>query len=110
MDRKKKILQAIIKHFIHTAEPVGSETILVSYRFNVSPATIRNDMATLEKEGLIFQPHHSAGRIPTDLGYRLFIDEMADYDSARAKAIALLKETRQQYNLQKIKNKQPIIL
>lgn len=105
MDRKKKILHAIIKHFIRTAEPVGSETILVSYRFNVSPATIRNDMASLEKEGFIFQPHTSAGRIPTDLGYRVFIDEMADYEKAREKAISVLKETRVHYQLQKVKNK-----
>lgn len=105
MDRRQEVLKAIVKHFISTAEPVGSETILVSYKFSVSPATIRNDMAQLEKEGLIFQPHTSAGRIPTDLGYRLFIDEMADYDLARKQAVQVLKQVRQSYTMQKVKEK-----
>lgn len=65
-ERKKQVLKAIINHFVDTAEPVGSKTILVSYKFKVSPATIRNDMAQLEKAGYISQPHTSAGRIPTD--------------------------------------------
>lgn len=105
MDRKQQVLKAIIQHFISTAEPVGSETILISYRFNVSPATIRNDMALLEKEGLIFQPHTSAGRIPTDQGYRLFIDEMADFETARKQAITTLKQIKRRYEFEKIKEK-----
>lgn len=105
MDRRQEVLKAIIKHFINTAEPVGSETIIVSYKFSVSPATIRNDMAALEKEGYIYQPHTSAGRIPTDLGYRLFIDEMADFEAARKQALTVLKEVRKQYQLQKVKEK-----
>ena len=70
MDRRLSILNAIIREFIETAEPVGSQTIMMSYHFSVSPATIRNEMAELENEGLICQPHTSAGRIPTDTGYR----------------------------------------
>lgn len=107
MSRKQEVLKAIVKHFIQTAEPVGSQTILVSYKFTVSPATIRNDMATLEKEGLIFQPHTSAGRIPTDLGYRQFIDEieMDDYEEEKKKAIQTLKQIRQSYAVEKVKNK-----
>lgn len=105
MDRKQEVLKAIVKHFIQTAEPVGSQTILVSYKFTVSPATIRNDMATLEKEGLIFQPHTSAGRIPTDLGYRQFIDDMDDYEEEKQKAIQTLKQIRQSYTVEKVKNK-----
>ena len=105
MDRKQKVLKAIVKHFINTAEPVGSQTILVSYKFTVSPATIRNDMASLEKEGLIYQPHTSAGRIPTDHGYRVFIDEMADYEAARQKAIQTLTKIKATYNVEKVKNK-----
>lgn len=105
MDRKQEVLKAIIKHFIDTAEPVGSETIIVSYKFNVSPATIRNDMASLEKEGYIYQPHTSAGRIPTDLGYRLYVDEMADFELARKQAMHLLKEVRTQYAEEKAKEK-----
>jgi transcriptional regulator of heat shock response len=105
MDRKQKVLKAIVKHFINTAEPVGSQTILVSYKFTVSPATIRNDMASLEKEGLIFQPHTSAGRVPTDHGYRVFIDEMADYEEARKKAVQVLTKVRETYKVEKVKNK-----
>lgn len=105
MDRKNKVLKAIVKHFIDTAEPVGSNTILVSYQFSVSPATIRNDMATLEKEGLIYQPHTSAGRVPTDQGYRVYIDEMADYEAARQQAIQVLTKVQEQYKVEKVKNR-----
>lgn len=104
-ERKKRVLQAIIKHFIQTAEPVGSETILVSYRFHVSPATIRNDMKSLEIEGFIIQPHTSAGRIPTDKGYRLFVDEMADYDLARQEVVQYLNEVKEQHNIEKVREK-----
>lgn len=104
-DRKRKILKAIISHFIQTAEPVGSNTILISYQFHVSPATIRNDMMTLEHEGYIYQPHTSAGRIPTDKGYRLFVDEMADYKKARLEAQKALKEIRQQYQVERVRER-----
>lgn len=104
-ERKKRVLQAIIKHFIETAEPVGSNTIIVSYQFHVSPATIRNDMMSLECEGFIFQPHTSAGRIPTDKGYRLFVDEMADYKKARQQAIQTLQTIRGQYKAEKVREK-----
>lgn len=104
-DRKRLVLQAIIKHFVETAEPVGSQTILVSYNFHVSPATIRNDMMTLEKEGYILQPHTSAGRIPTDKGYRLYVDEMADYKTARLQALKDLKIIKDEYNVEKIREK-----
>ncbi|MEK7672580.1 MAG: DeoR family transcriptional regulator [Patescibacteria group bacterium] len=104
-DRKKQVLQAIIKHFIETAQPVGSQTILVSYRFHVSPATIRNDMVSLEEEGYIFQPHTSAGRIPTDKAYRLFVDEMADYGKAREEALQTLKVAQIQHKVQKVREK-----
>ncbi len=105
MDRKHEVLRAIVKHFINTAEPVGSETIIVSYKFSVSPATIRNDMATLEKEGFIYQPYTSAGRIPTDMGYRLYVDEMADFEAARKHALTVLKNMREQYKVEKAKEK-----
>jgi len=104
-ERKKKVLQAIVKHFIETAEPVGSNTILVSYKFHVSPATIRNDMMQLEKSGYIFQPHTSAGRIPTHKGYRLFVDEMADFQKARKEATKALAEIRAEYAAAKVKEK-----
>jgi transcriptional regulator of heat shock response len=84
--RKEKILSAIVNHFINTAEPVGSKTVLVKYQLSVSPATIRNDMAFLENEGLIFQPHTSSGRVPTNAGYRMYIDKLADYKKAEKMA------------------------
>jgi len=105
MARKEEILKAIIKHFITTAEPVGSKTILVSYKFDVSPATIRNDMASLEKEGLIFQPHTSAGRIPTDLGYRTFINDLTDFEEEKKNAIKTLNKIKHEYKAQKARNK-----
>jgi len=75
-ERKKKILEAIIRDYLHTAEPVGSRTIWRSYMPELSPATIRNEMADLEASGFITQPHTSAGRIPTDLGYRYYVDHL----------------------------------
>ncbi|MBQ9096856.1 MAG: heat-inducible transcription repressor HrcA [Clostridia bacterium] len=73
-DRKRKILQAIIHDYIETAEPVGSRTICKNHISDLSPATIRNEMADLEEMGYLEQPHTSAGRIPSDLGYRVFVD------------------------------------
>ncbi|MFH1218455.1 MAG: DeoR family transcriptional regulator [Candidatus Peregrinibacteria bacterium] len=102
-ERRKKVLQAIVRHFIETAEPVGSNTVLISYQFHVSPATIRNDMMTLEKEGYISQPHTSAGRIPTTKGYRLFVDEMADYKKARLEAQKTLTILYQKHKIQKVR-------
>lgn len=74
-ERKIKILQAIIQDYIETAEPVGSRTLSKKYDLGVSPATIRNEMADLEELGFIIQPHTSAGRIPSDKGYRLYVDQ-----------------------------------
>ena len=75
-DRKMKILQAIIKNYLETGEPVGSRTISKYTDLNLSSATIRNEMSDLEELGLIVQPHTSAGRIPSDAGYRLYVDNM----------------------------------
>ncbi|MBU1992357.1 MAG: DeoR family transcriptional regulator [Patescibacteria group bacterium] len=105
MDRRDEVLKAIVKHFIQTAEPVGSQTILVSYKFSVSPATIRNDMASLENEGMIFQPHTSSGRVPTDMGYRRYVNEMLDYNQARKEAQKALAKVTQRYEIDKIKEK-----
>ncbi len=75
-ERKKKILQAVIRNYLETGEPVGSRTISKYTDLNLSSATIRNEMADLEEMGYIFQPHTSAGRIPSDKGYRLYVDAM----------------------------------
>lgn len=75
-ERKMKILKAIIRDYLETGEPVGSRTISKFYELNLSSATIRNEMSDLEELGYIIQPHTSAGRIPTDKGYRLYVDDM----------------------------------
>ncbi len=75
-ERKMKILQAVIKNYLETGEPVGSRTISKYTDLNLSSATIRNEMADLEELGFILQPHTSAGRIPSDKGYRLYVDTM----------------------------------
>ena len=73
-ERKTKILHAIIKNYLETGEPVGSRTISKYTDLNLSSATIRNEMADLEELGYIMQPHTSAGRIPSDKGYRWYVD------------------------------------
>jgi heat-inducible transcriptional repressor len=76
-DRKLEVLRAIVEDYVSTNEPVGSKSLVDRHALGVSPATIRNDMATLEDEGYITQPHTSAGRVPTDKGYRLFVDRLS---------------------------------
>lgn len=75
-ERKIEVLRAIVEDFVTTSEPVGSKNLVERHQLDVSSATIRNDMAALEDEGYIVQPHTSAGRIPTDKGYRLFVDRL----------------------------------
>ncbi len=75
-DRKLEVLCAIVEDYVRTHEPVGSKTLVERHHLGVSSATVRNDMAALEEDGLIAQPHTSAGRIPTDKGYRLFVDNL----------------------------------
>ncbi len=76
-DRRLAVLRAIVQDYVETEEPVGSKSLVDRHRLGVSPATVRNDMAVLEDEGFIHQPHTSAGRVPTDKGYRLFVDKLA---------------------------------
>jgi heat-inducible transcriptional repressor len=76
-DRKLDVLRAIVDDYVSTREPVGSKVLVERHQLGVSPATVRNDMATLEDEGYIAQPHTSAGRVPTDKGYRLFVDRLS---------------------------------
>ena len=75
-DRRLAVLRAIVEDYVHTEEPVGSKALVERHGLGVSPATVRNDMAVLEEEGYITQPHTSAGRVPTDKGYRLFVDRL----------------------------------
>jgi heat-inducible transcriptional repressor len=76
-DRKLAVLAAIVEDYVATQEPVGSRALVERHQLRVSPATVRNDMAVLEEEGYIRQPHTSAGRVPTDAGYRLFVDKLS---------------------------------
>src|SRR5206468_1660243 len=75
-DRRLAVLRAIVDDYVATQEPVGSKALVERHQLGVSPATVRNDMAALEDEGFIAQPHTSAGRVPTDKGYRLFVDRL----------------------------------
>lgn len=77
-ERKLTILKAIIQNYLETGEPVGSRTLSKYTDLNLSSATIRNEMADLEDLGYIFQPHTSAGRIPSDKGYRLYVDMLME--------------------------------
>ncbi|GAA3770766.1 heat-inducible transcriptional repressor HrcA [Microbacterium kribbense] len=77
-ERGLQVLQAIVQDYVETREPVGSKRIVDRHAFGVSAATIRNDMALLEDEELIVAPHTSSGRVPTDKGYRLFVDHLAE--------------------------------
>ena len=90
-DRKIRILEAIINDYIATAEPVGSRTIAKKYDLGISSATIRNEMSDLEEMGLIIQPHASSGRIPSDLGYRLYVDRLMKSHELSSEEIAFLQ-------------------
>ncbi len=90
-ERRLAVLRAIVEDYVATDEPVGSKALVERHGLNVSPATIRNDMAALEDEGYLAQPHTSAGRVPTDKGYRLFVDRLSTVKpttSAERRAIA----------------------
>jgi heat-inducible transcriptional repressor len=91
-ERRFAVLRAIVADYVSNQEPVASKAIVERHNLGVSSATVRNDMASLEEEGYIAQPHTSAGRIPTDKGYRLFVDRLSDVkplSSAERKAIRL---------------------
>lgn len=102
-ERKMKILQAIIRNYLETGEPVGSRTISKYTDLNLSSATIRNEMADLEELGYILQPHTSAGRIPSDKGYRLYVDRMMmdkEQELVEMKEMLLEKEDKMERLLQ----------
>jgi heat-inducible transcriptional repressor len=90
--RQQRILAAIVKEYSETANPVGSKDLVEKYNLQVSPATIRSEMVDLEKKGFIQQPHKSAGRIPTDKGYRLFVNELMRRFELSEKERRMLRE------------------
>ncbi|MEG0322431.1 MAG: heat-inducible transcription repressor HrcA, partial [Raoultibacter sp.] len=77
-DRRQRVLSALIEEYVARALPVGSRTLVERYQLGVSPATVRNELSVLEDAGYIVQPHTSAGRIPTDTGYRAFVDDLLE--------------------------------
>jgi heat-inducible transcriptional repressor len=92
-ERRLAVLRAIVEDYVATEEPVGSKALVERHGLGVSPATVRNDMAALEEEGFITQPHTSAGRVPTDKGYRLFVDRLSTVkpmSAAEKRAIATI--------------------
>ena len=94
-ERRLAVLRAIVQDYVQTSEPVGSKSLLERHQLGVSAATVRNDMAVLEEEGLIAAPHTSAGRVPTDAGYRLFVDRLSSVkpmSAAERSAIAQFLE------------------
>lgn len=104
-ERKTKILKAIIQTYLETGEPVGSRTISKYTDLNLSSATIRNEMSDLEEMGYILQPHTSAGRIPSDKGYRLYVDELMkekDREAAQIQELAIRRTDRLEKVLQQV--------
>lgn len=98
-DRRQRVLAALIEEYVSHALPVGSRTLVEKHHLGVSPATVRNELSVLEDDGLIAQPHTSAGRIPTDYGYRSFVDDLLaqqdmDYlDEIHADAVRQMRES-----------------
>src|SRR5260370_37329548 len=94
-NRKRKLLQAVIYQYVRTAKPVGSHVIVDKYNFGLSSATVRNLLSDLEKEGFLIQPHTSAGRVPTDKGYRFYVDTLLEVQTmAGAEEERIRKEYR----------------
>lgn len=100
-DRQKALLKAVIEEYIDSAEPVGSEVVDRKYNLGVSPATIRNEMVSLTKEGFLKQPHTSAGRVPTSMGFRLYIQELMKEKQLPVAAEVSIKERMWEQRLQR---------
>jgi heat-inducible transcriptional repressor len=91
-ERKARLLRVVVHEFIKTAEPVGSKALAGRYSLGISPATIRNELAALEEQGFLSHPHTSAGRVPTDRGYRFYVDSLSGVgDLARAQGDAVMR-------------------
>lgn len=79
-DRRRRVLRALVEEYVSSAAPVGSKTLVTRYDLGCSPATVRTELSILEETGYVIQPHVSAGRVPTDTGYRSFVDDLLDHD------------------------------
>ncbi len=104
-ERTIQILQALVADFIETANPVASKRLLERHQLNISSATVRNEFAILEEVGFIKSPHISAGKIPTEKGYRFFVDEMIEVNEETKTVEKLFNKYVKQYHLQKSKEK-----
>lgn len=82
-ERRHRVLQALVEEYIASATPVGSRTLVERYELGCSPATVRNELSILEETGYVIQPHVSAGRLPTDTGYRSFVDDLIEHETER---------------------------
>ena len=91
-ERERRVLEAVIQSYVETAEPAGSRTISRRFGLGVSPATIRNTMSDLEEKGFLFHPHTSAGRVPTDLAYRVYVDSLLRYPAVSRSEQQVLAE------------------
>ncbi len=91
-ERKRKVLKAVVSEYVDTAEPVGSRTLVRRHNLGVSTATIRNEMADLEEMGYLEQPHVSAGRVPSDYGYRFYVDHLMEQDELTSSEQSLLNQ------------------
>lgn len=100
--RKRDILQAVVTDYIKSAQPVGSRTVARRYKIGLSPATIRNEMADLEELGYLIQPHTSAGRIPSQKGYRYYVDQLMETSDLEEKEKAEIKRAFQYKKMQEI--------
>ncbi|MFC1613487.1 DeoR family transcriptional regulator, partial [Patescibacteria group bacterium] len=98
-ERKNKLLNSIIDEYISSAEPVGSSLLVEKYRLNVSPATVRNDMMELENDGYIYQPHTSSGRVPTENGYKFYVENLLKKKTARRAVQEKMEEALSAENL-----------
>jgi len=90
-DRERQVLEAVVRTYVDTAEPAGSRTVSRSFELGVSAATVRNTMSDLERKGYLFHPHTSAGRVPTDLAYRFFVDRLMEPAAPPAQELAHLE-------------------
>src|SRR5262247_4151136 len=91
-ERRRRILKALVRTYVQTGEPVGSERLYKTYRLGVSAATIRNILSELEEEGYLTHPHTSAGRVPTDIGYRFYVNTLLERRKLPPKDIAQIKK------------------
>jgi heat-inducible transcriptional repressor len=97
-DRRRIVLQALVNEYVRSAQPVASKALVDRYDLRVSPATVRNELSYLEETGHVFQPHISAGRVPTDVGYRAFVDEMLESGTDSGLSATEIRAVHDQYH------------